>query len=335
MAIAGAGALQNTGLGVSTALTQNLGSFNALPVTNQFSSIVTQATGAINNTALSQLRTLGAGNFPAITNAIPSGFASSLGSVANGGFTGLIDSTAKTIMGNGDLGKFGQVFNASQAFVGQSNQFLGAVQNFTAIGQTFNPALGGMNTVITGGLNQVTSSFPSFGADLSKLGSLINLNNLPNLGDPSQLLSRITAVAGGELPSVSQILASGGVGSDTLTRITRGEIVGLTPDIEKQLYEGMTKITGPALDQVKIALRVSTPNINTMADLLNPEKILPNSYRSLQMPTPDGLERIYTNASSVNTGLERFLQDATAPEYTGDDPIIRARLGLPPLPVRT
>ena len=31
--------------------------------------------------------------------------------------------------------------------------------------------------------------------------------------------------------------------------------------------------------------------------------------------------------TNVNTNIEKFLQDPTAPAYTGDDPIIRARLG--------
>jgi hypothetical protein len=49
------------------------------------------------------------------------------------------------------------------------------------------------------------------------------------------------------------------------------------------------------------------------------------------MPTPDGLRGIYaTTAGAVNTNLEQFLVDPKAPVYTGDDPIVRARLGLPP-----
>ena len=69
-----------------------------------------------------------------------------------------------------------------------------------------------------------------------------------------------------------------------------------------------------------------------MADLLNPAKILPNSFPSLTVPTPDGLRGIYADLSgTVNTNIEKFLQDPKAPAYTGDDPIVRARLGLPPL----
>jgi hypothetical protein len=49
------------------------------------------------------------------------------------------------------------------------------------------------------------------------------------------------------------------------------------------------------------------------------------------MPTPDGLRGIYAGTNTVNTNIEKFLQDPNAPAYTGDDPIVRARLGLPPV----
>ena len=52
---------------------------------------------------------------------------------------------------------------------------------------------------------------------------------------------------------------------------------------------------------------------------------------TLTMPTPSGLKGIYNAAGSVNTNLEKILQDPNAPPYTGDDPIVRARLGLDPV----
>ena len=93
----------------------------------------------------------------------------------------------------------------------------------------------------------------------------------------------------------------------------------------------MTNITGPELAEIKSVLGVTTPGINTMADILDPSKAFPSSAATLTMPTPDGLRGIYTPSGAVNTNLERFLVDPNAPEYTGDDPIVRARLGLPPL----
>jgi len=344
MSIAGAGMLPGAGaiaglgssLGVSSTLTSTLGSFNALPITGQFSNIVSSATGVLGGGTLDSLRTLGAGTFPALTNAIPGGFASALGPIAaggvfDGGFTGLISQTASSIMGSGDLTQFGQIFNSSQGFIGQANQFVNSGLNLDGISATFGSVTGGMDSLITGGFSQVSEAFGSLGADLGNLGNLIDMNNLPNLGNPSALVKQLASV-GGLVPGVESALRTAGLDSGTIANLATGGFVDVGDSANKLLYDGMTSITGTELDQVKNVLGVRTPGITNMADLLNPTKILPTSFASLTMPTPDGLRGIYATAGgAVNTNLERFLVDPTAPAYTGDDPIVRARLGLAPV----
>ena len=330
MTIAGAGLLQNTGLGINSALTSNLGNFNSLGITSQFSDIVSSATGVLDAGALQSLRTLGADIMPALTNAIPSEAASVLGSVANGGLTGLINTAAGDIMGSGDLTKFGQIFTAAQGYIGEANSLLNSALNVDALGATFSQITGGMDNLITGSVNQVTQAFSAFGDDLSKLGSTISLGNLANLGDPVSLLKNVTSLAGGEIPGVSQVLGTVGVPVTALTSLAT-DVADFGASVQKAAYQGMTQVTGSAFDQVKSVLGVTTAGLNNMADLLNPSKILPNSFPTLTMPTPDGLKGIYNLAGSVNTNLEKYLQDPNAPAYTGDDPIVRARLGLPPI----
>lgn len=339
MTIAGAGLLPGAGaipgvgsaLGVNSTLTSALGSFNSLPITSQFSSVVTSATGALSSGTLDSLRTLGANTFPALTNAIPGGFASSLAAVApggmsNGGFTGLINSTAQGIMGAGDPSKFSQIFSSAQGFASTANQFINSNLNSSSLASTFGSATGGMSNLLTGSFNQVTQAFGSFGSDLSKLGSLIDTKNLANLGNPTALVQQLANV-GGITPSVESALRQ--VGLDSVQIASVGTSVGgLSNSASKALYQAMGNITGTELTQVKSILGVSTSGINNMADLLNPAKILPNSFTTLTTPTPDGLRGIYSAAGAVNSNLEKFLIDPTAPAYTGDDPIVRARLGL-------
>lgn len=343
MSIAGAGMLPGAGaisglgssLGVSSALTNTLGSFNALPITGQFSNIVTSATGVLGSGTLSSLRTLGAGTFPALTNAIPGGFSSALGPIASGGvfdggFTGLISQTASGIMGSGDLTQFGQIFNSAQGFIGQANQFVNSGLNLGGISATFGPITGGMDNLITGGFSQVSEAFGSLGSDLGNLGNLIDMNNLPNLGSPAALVGQLASV-GGLVPGVESALRTAGVDSGSIARLATGGFVDVGDSANKLLYDGLTRVTGTELAQVKNVLGVRTPGITNMADLLNPAKILPNSYTTLTMPTPDGLRGIYASTNTVNTNIEKFLQDPNAPAYAGDDPIVRARLGLPPV----
>lgn len=345
MSIAGAGLIPGAAsipglgaaLGPAAGLTSSISSFTSLPITGQFSDIVTNATGVLGGGTLDSLRTLGADIMPSLTNAIPGGFASSLSTltggatgVFNGGFTGLISTTAGQIMGGGDLTKFGQIFNSADGFLGQANQLINSSLNIGDLGATFGSITGGMDNLITGSFNQVTQAFGSLGGDLGNLGSLIDMSNLSNLGNPSALVGQLAKV-GGIVPGVESALKSAGLDTSQIASIASGALPNLTGTANKALYESMTKITGAELSQVTSILGVSTPGISNMADLLNPSKILPNSFQTLTTPTPDGLRGIYTAAGSVNSNLERVFQDPNAPPYTGDDPVVRARLGLPPV----
>jgi hypothetical protein len=331
----GAGALPGIGsaLGVSSGLTSAISSFTSLPIVSQFSSVVSSATNLLSSGPLNALRTMGQ-DFTALTNAIPSSFSSALSAIApggvfDGGFTGAIFDTAKGIMGGPlqDLTQFGQVFNAAQGYLGQANQFINSNLNIGSLASTFGDITGGMNNIISGGFNQVTNALGAFGDDLTKLGSLVDMGNLSNLGDPSALVKQLASV-GGITSELQGVLTQAGLNINTINNLVSGQYSGITDTANKLIYQGMEKIVGSELQQVKNILGVTTGGINTMADLLNPAKILPTSYTTLTMPTPDGLRGIYETATSVNTNIEKWLQDPTAPAYTGDDPIVRARLGL-------
>lgn len=335
MTIAGAGMLQNTGLAPNAGLTSALSGLTSVPAVGQFTSVLGSAAGQLGPSTLAQLNSLGSGVLPALTNAIPTSVTGALstlapGGVTTGGLTGLISDTATGIMGSGDISRFTQVLNTAVGYAGQATGFISSALNADSISSTFSSITGGMNNLVTGGLNQVTDSLTQFGRDLGNLGSLVDLNNLPALGDPATLLNRIGSVAGSSLPALEQALGSVGI-TGNLNSLTSG-LSNLAPSVQKDLYDAFSRVTGAELDQVKSVLGVSTPNITNMAQLLDPKSILPNSFQSLTVPTPNGIQPVYTAAGSINTNIERFLQDPAAPEYTGDDPIVRARLGLPPLP---
>lgn len=329
----GAGQISDLGisLDVPYEMTEGLVEFTSLDVVSSFGDVVTQANGTLSGGLLDSLRKMGQ-DFVSLTNAIPAEFSSALSSIApdgvfDGGFTGLISETASGIMGQGDVSIFGQIFNSAQGFVGQANQFINSNINVDAISSTFGEITGGMDNIVTGGFNQVTESFRQFGEDLASLGNLIDMNNLPNLGVPSALVKQVASVAG-LVPGVESALREVGLSTIDIAQIAAGTPTAITATADKLLYQGLTKVTGVDLQQVKNVLGVTTGGINTMADLLDPKKILPNSYTTLTMPTPNGLKGIYATANAVNTNLEKFLQDPNAPVYTGDDPIVRARLGL-------
>ena len=332
-------------LDVSANLVTVVTDYNDLPVVQQFTDILTAAGGnVITANTLATLQTVAANTIPALSNAIPEDYWGDLSAVAPGnifqqydmanvfvgGFSGLITNMAENIMGGGDLTRFSQIYSSSQGYAGQANQFINSNQNVGTISSTFGPQNGGMDSVITGGFNQVTEAFGAFGGDLQKLGQLINLRSLDSLGSPAALVKQVIDL-GGLIPTVTNLLRQAGLDSGQISSLAAGSLGGITDSANKLLYEGMTRVTGDALRQICAILGVTLPvgqtsarnptatpasivnTINTMGDLLNPVKIFPNSFATLTMPTPDGLRAIYaTPSGAVNTNLEKYLSTSTA-----------------------
>ena len=90
---------------------------------------------------------------------------------------------------------------------------------------------------------------------------------------------------------------------------------GLTPNqfdtLQKAAYPALTAVTGDCLQNVLDILDCTLPNIETMADLLDPVKIFPTSYASLTLPTPDGPVLIYDVDGNVNSAVEPILNSGS------------------------
>jgi hypothetical protein len=293
--IAGAGILGNVGgvaIGANTDLTSNISSYTSVGVVSQFATIAGSGYISINVVA---------NTFPALTNAIPTAYQGSLGS---GTMTGEITTQSGNILGGGDLGKFEQVFNASGGYQQQANQFIKSTINAT----NSNVVTGftSQDNIITGGFSDVTQAFAEFGADVAQLGVLIDLNNLNNLGSPAALLEQISTL-GYPTPGLTTALLDAGISQDAIDNVGT---TAFTPAEQKLIYQAMTTVTGNDLTQVLKLLKVTTPNINTMADLLNPYKLFPRSYITLTAPTANGLRGIYVDtAGSVNSNLATTLPE--------------------------
>ena len=225
----------------------------------------------ISSSTFSSLQTLAANTFPAITDAVPSAYSSTLliGNTA-GGFSGLVSAQAQKILGNGDLSQFAQVYGICQSYIVQNNPYINSVENSSILNSTFT----GMNNLTTGSISDLNRVLPIFGADLAKLGIAWDLTNLQFFGYPSALLYQLSK-AGGILPELQTRLFNAGVSDSDISNIQNGQEISSNVDL--LIYQVMEQVTGSTLDQVKTLLNVTTPNLATMADLLNPVKTLPNS----------------------------------------------------------
>jgi hypothetical protein len=163
-----------------------------------------------------------------------------------------------------------------------------------------------MDSLTTGDVSNMNLALPAFGADLLKLGKLINLQNLGDLGSPAALLYQLFS-QGGIVPGVQTALLARGIPQAEINNITDPNY-DMADSYQKLAYQAMLTITGDTLEQVLAILDVTTANINVMADLLNPVKLFPTSFWSLTTATTVGIRGIYKNSSgTVNSNLEQQL----------------------------
>jgi hypothetical protein len=320
MLIATDGLLQNQGLNISGNLIVAINAYTSTTVVSSYLDILSSAfanvgiaNDQITTNTFSSLQTLAASNLPAITDAVPAAYAANL-VIGNSttGFSGLVTTQANLVLGSGDISIFAQVYNLCQSYIAQNNPIINTVKNSSTLAPTFT----NMNSLSTGGISDINRTLPVFGEDLQKLGQAWDLTNLIYFGFPSALLFQL-AKAGGLLPELTAKLDAAGLTTEQLNSVLSG--ASATTQVEGIIYQVMLDTTGTALDQVKTILDVTTPNLTTMADLLNPVKSLPNSYLQLTIQAPTGggpipvtvvLTNIYSAAATVNNViLPMFIND--------------------------
>lgn len=296
-----AGLLQNQGLVVNPELTAALTTYDNLDLIQPLrATITTSAAGNILSSGnLTAVKNLGSNNLPAVADSIPSAYPSLTNSNTDPGLSGAVRTAANRDIGSGDISKFCQALAIGEGYAVQTNQFLNSAVNSQSLaGCTFN----NMDSLITGDITLVNLATQSFAADLNNLGQLIDLSNLGNLGSPLALVQRIQEI-GGNVPLLSIYFVNIGIPQEIVVNLNN-PTVSITDSVQKLMYTAMTQIQGQDLDQILSLLKVTTAGIETMADLLNPVKLFPNSYQSLTVKTSVGLRAIYINSEgTVNSNL--------------------------------
>jgi hypothetical protein len=308
--IAGASLLQNQGLIVSPELTASITAYSNTPLMQAY-----LAAEVLDP----DLDTLAANSVPAFSNSVPAAY-SSLGTQ----MTDVITAQATLDSGSGDLSKFVQALNLASSYGRLTNQFINsAVNSQTYLGGTFTST----NDMITGDITTINLATPAFGQDLLNLGKLIDLSTPETLGSPLALIQSIVTVTG-NLPVLSLLLLAEGVSQEIVLNLT-DPTISVTNSVQKLMYQAMTKIEGNNLDQILKVLNITTVNIITMADLLNPVKLFPNSYLSLTVVTTNGPRAIYVDSTgAVNTNLILELPQYVIVAYNALEQIIPADQAL-------
>jgi len=340
--------LQNQGLKpFPAALATAIQSFNATTVISNFLAAVSfyKAQSFATQSTLTSLLSIGATVCPALGNSIPedpigsypyldSEYLINYLGAADGstidpsGFSNLIEQTCAAYLGNGDAGKFGQGFVAVQGYIATTNQYINSSVNAN---QYLGPLFTNMDDLVTANIASMTTDLPNYGVDLANQGNLWNMAKLDLYGTPAGLLQQISAlvgIRGRTVPDLQNAMISMGLSASNIADLVNDNRVGLNnptgltqnefDKLQLLAYNATTMISGDALAQILDILGVTTPNIDSLVDLLNPVKIFPLSYASLQTPSPDGAIPIFNSTGAVNSSITSIV-NSYLPTTSGCD----------------
>ena len=307
--------LQNKGLRVSPVFTTAVSSYESNSLIATWITMQTQAnagTGGISAANKNALANIASSTCPALGDSVPSAYLSTFANVTYPypGLSGIAKTKANLYLGsptgastNWDTSRFAQILTACLAYSGLANQYIiSACNSDTYLCDTFSNT----DAMTTGDITKVNLATGVFGQDLKNLGQLWNLSDLDNLGSPLALVRQIINVVGA-VPVISLTFIGAGVPADVVVNLDNPQ-ASVSDSVQKTMYLAMTQITGDALQQILDLLGVTTAGLTSMADLLNPVKILPNSFQSLTVTTKNGTRAVYTDANgSVNTNLIQSL----------------------------
>jgi len=296
---AASGLLQNQGIGISPNLIISIDSYESTALLSPFlTALSVGSANILSNSVIGTMQTLAANACPSFSNSLPPAY-SSLGVQ----MTDVVLAQAAVDICSNNVSKLTQAVNQAQVYADQTTTFVNsAVNSQTYLGNTFTT----MNDMITGSITSVNLATGPFGTDLQNLGRLIDLANLDNFGSPLALVRQLYAVSG-TIPILSVAFIEQGISEEIVVNLTNPAAT-VVDSVQRLMYLAMTKITGSDLAQILSVLGVTTVGITTMADLLNPLKLFPNSYQSLTAPTANGPVAIYIDsAGSINSQLIQLL----------------------------
>lgn len=240
--------------------------------------------GAINNVAN---QVFGNGDLARFSNV----FNSALGAVGIAqGLGQSLDQIQNQLFGNSRniIGNVGNVFESISGMsvdtlagglvenlIGDQNTVLqriigDGVQKFAAFGTVYRD----FNSMVTQGLGSVTGNTNLLGADLSTLGNLANMSDLLRIGTPGQIVEQLAVNGAG---AVGDVIAPALTrNSLNLTQVNSPEYDDLALEILGEVQESV--LIQDAFDSLNI--QRSTDGVNSLADLVDPEFLFPNSKDS-------------------------------------------------------
>jgi len=339
---AGVGCFNNTAIRVNQEFVTNTGLYgNLAPIANLHVAIteaISNVSLGLTSSTINAIQQIGAtttGNYcPALGDSVSSNLTVPTGTVANlcisanaAGLTGNLAVIAPVYVGNVVIGNtignqnfavFAQAFGAAQGYISITNQL---IEGANRVNEYLGPTFTNMDDLITADLTRVTLALQAFGNDIAQLGNAFALDNLENFGTPAALLQQMAAVGKALTPAVKNALLDQGLTLQDIKDLVSDNRESLfNPNglsenqfdiLQKKAYPALCNVTGSDLQDVLAILDVTTPNITSCCELLNPCKIFPTSHTSFTLPTPSGDVLIYNNPCEVNSIVTEVLNSGS------------------------
>lgn len=293
----------------------------------------------VSNTVYNNLITIGAATIPALGDTKPSTFnwtgypnwASTYTyatSATQWGFTGMfaIQGYNEFNYNNGlpNYPEWLTAYMTASSFITSTNKAIMSSVNST---EFLDGTFSNMNDLITGDLTGVSLTTTKFGQDLITSGKAIDLSTLSTFGLPSNLLKTLNKF-NGITQTVSLVLISV-IPGNTVTEILNG--AQATTEQERLMYAAFSLIVGDSLTEALVALNCKLQGLESLADLLNVQKLFPTSYETLTVPMYN-TEILPTNSKTyypiyVGGGINLNLKGTAIVEQVGS----QIPAGTPPI----
>ena len=159
-----------------------------------------------------------------------------------------------------------------------------------------------MNDLITSDITGVSLSTFYWGQDLIASGKAIDLTTIDTFGNPDNLLRTLNKYKA-ITKSVNLALLTAGINAEIIDNVIKN--IPITFQQQQSIYAAFCLVVGDDLIDVLIPINCQTKNLQSLADLLDPKKLFPNSYQTLTVP-------VYNTAPGPTNSKTYYLL------YTGD-----------------
>jgi len=223
--------------------------------------------------------------------------------VSSEGFTNVSQQVAEPLFNSLNMG-FGQAFSSITKALPVDNVFDTSIQ---ALGASIPDWTAMVNNGLTHFMPNI--AIPGFAGDMINLGEAYDMIDITNFGNPGQIVQKILNQGGGAITGIEKVLDDLKFDPNIRANLSDGKYNDILTNV-------FSKVTNPEMiANAQVLLKSNIPDMNSLADYLLLEKILPNSFKDV---VPNTIEEFRETVQSIDMGsvstpvqLGKLVRDVT------------------------